>query len=253
MTTTDAPRRAAARRSALDREVAVRLAVTEYGRFLDLLRSLSPEDWTRPTDCPAWDVREIAAHCLGMAEMAASVRENLRQNREAGRRGGVLIDALTGLQVEERRDMTPEQIVAAYADAGPRAARGRRRVPAPVRALPMPGAQTVGGRPERWTFGFLVDTILTRDPWMHRIDIARATGRDPVLTRDHDGVIVDDVVQEWAGRHGSPCTLTLTGPAGGRWTFGSGGTELQLDAVAFCRTLSGRAPGDGLLAVEVPF
>jgi uncharacterized protein (TIGR03083 family) len=253
MTTIDARRRAKARRSALDRQVAMRLAATEYSRFLDMLRSLSPEDWTRPTDCPAWDVRQMAAHCLGMAEMAASVRENLRQNREAGRRGGVFIDALTGLQVEERRDMTPEQIIARYADVGPRAARSRRRTPTLVRRLPMPGTETIGGRPERWTFGFLVDTILTRDPWMHRIDIARATGRDLVLTPDHDGVIVADVAAEWAGRHGRPCTLTLTGPVGGSWTFGSDGQHIELDAVEFCRTLSRRAPGTGLLDVEVPF
>ncbi|MGH3585845.1 MAG: maleylpyruvate isomerase family mycothiol-dependent enzyme [Pseudonocardia sp.] len=253
MTATGTDRKAAPRRSALDHGVAMRLAATEYGRFLDALRGLAPQDWTRPTDCPAWDVRQMAAHCLGMAEMAASVRENLRQNREAGRRGGVLIDALTGLQVEERRDMTPEAIVARYAEVGPRAARARRRMPAPVRLLPLPGTETVGGRPERWTFGYLIDTILTRDPWMHRVDIARATGRDLGLTPDHDGVIVGDVVAEWAGRHGAACTLSLTGPAGGHWTFGGGGQVIELDAVEFCRTLSRRAPGTGLTDVEVPF
>jgi hypothetical protein len=31
---------------------------------------------------------------------------------------------------------------------------------------------------------------LTRDPWMHRLDLARATGHAPVLTADHGGVIV---------------------------------------------------------------
>ena len=101
--------------------------------------------------------------------------------------------------------------------------------------------------------GYLVDTILTRDTWMHRIDIARATGRDLVLTPDHDGVIVADVVTEWAGRHCAGCTLSLTGPAGGHWTFGAGGPEIELDAVEFCRTLSRRAPATGLLDVEVPF
>jgi uncharacterized protein (TIGR03083 family) len=253
MTKPDTRSTAQPRRSALDREVAMRLAATEYDRFLELLRSLSPEDWARPTDCPAWNVREEAAHCLGMAEMAASVRENARQNMTAMRRGGV-IDALTGLQVEERRDMTPEQIIARYAEVGPRAARGRRRTPALMRRLRLPASMcVVGGEPERWTLGFLVDTILTRDPWMHRIDIARATGRDLVLTPDHDGVIVADVVAEWAGRHGADCTLSLTGPAGGRWTFGAGGPEIELDAVEFCRTLSRRAPATGLLDVEVPF
>jgi uncharacterized protein (TIGR03083 family) len=253
MTTTDVRGATAPRRSALDHETAMRLAATEYGRFLDLLRSLEPADWTRPTDCPAWDVRAMAAHNLGMAEMAASMRETARQNVKAGRRGGVFIDALTALQVEERADLTPEQIVARYATAGPRAARGRRRRPDLMRRAAMPGTQDVGGVAERWTFGYLIDTILTRDTWMHRVDTARATGRDLVLTPDHDGAIVTDVVAEWAGRHGAACALTLTGPAGGRWTFGTGGPELDLDAVEFCRTVSRRAQGRGLLDVEVPF
>jgi hypothetical protein len=115
------------------------------------------------------------------------------------------------------------------------------------------GDQVVNGAPEPWAFGFLFDTVLTRDTWMHRVDTARATARDLVLTPEHDGVLVADVVAEWAGRHGAPCTLTLTGPAGGTWRFGDGGPELTLDAVEFCRTLSGRAAGEGLLAVEVPF
>jgi hypothetical protein len=88
---------------------------------------------------------------------------------------------------------------------------------------------------------------------MHQIDTAGATGRPPVLTPDHDGVLVADIVTEWAGRHGSPFELHLTGPAGGTWSVGTGGEELSLDAVPFARTLSGRAAGDGLLAVQIPF
>ena len=76
------------------------------------------------------------------------------------------------------------------------------------------------GDRERWVFGFMIDTVLTRDCWMHRMDTAIATGREPVLTADHDGVLVADIVAEWAGRHGEPCTLTLDGPAGGRWSSG---------------------------------
>lgn len=58
----------------LPRQVAMRLAATEYQRFADLLRALRPADWTRPTDCPGWDVRAVAAHALGMVEMASPTR-----------------------------------------------------------------------------------------------------------------------------------------------------------------------------------
>jgi len=56
---------------------------------------------------------------------------------------------------------------------------------------------------------------------MHRIDIARATGRAPQLTGEHDGRLVADIVAEWAQRHAQPCRLHLTGPAGGVWQFSS--------------------------------
>jgi uncharacterized protein (TIGR03083 family) len=239
--------------SVLSREVAMRLAATEYQRFADLLRTLRPGDWTRPTDCPGWDVRAMAAHALGMVEMAASIRESNRQVRLARRRGGVFIDALTGLQVDERRRMTPEQITTRFAARAPKAASGRRRTPGFIRRRVMPERHQVGGRDEAWTFGYLIDVILTRDPWMHRADITRATGAAHVLTADHDGVLVADVAAEWAARHGQPYTLHLTGPAGGSWASGEGGPLIETDAVEFCRLLSGRGHADGLLAVHVPF
>lgn len=98
-----------------------------------------------------------------------------------------------------------------------------------------------------------MDRIYTRDAWMHRIDITRATGRELVLTPEHDGRLVDDVVQEWSRSHGRPYRLSLTGPAGGTWTHGQGGEQMTLDAVEFCRVLSGRVRGEGLLAHTVPF
>jgi len=241
------------RQPQLTHDVAMRLAATEYDRFLEQLRSLAEADWSRPTDCPDWDVRRLAAHVLGMAEMAASIRENLRQSRAARRRGGVFLHALTAVQVEGRASLSPGQLVERFAKVAPRAARGRRRTPGLLRRRALPEPQRVGGQLETWSLGFLVDVVLTRDTWMHRVDIARATGRKLTLTADHDGVLVADVAAEWAQRHGQPCTLTLTGPAGGTWTWGSGGSTLELDAVQFCRVLSGRGHGEGLLAVEVPF
>ncbi|HEU4912361.1 MAG TPA: hypothetical protein VFV76_10715 [Actinomycetes bacterium] len=51
---------------------------------------------------------------------------------------------------------------------------------------------------EKWTLGYLTDVILTRDTWMHRSDIAAATGRAMTLTAEHDGVLVADIAAEWA-------------------------------------------------------
>lgn len=250
------------RRSALDRTTAMRLAATEYERYGDVLADLTPADWSAATDCPGWDVRAMAAHNLGMARMAASFIEMNRQQIKAGRRarktGEEMIDALTAIQVAERTELTPPQVVADYRRTGPRAARGRRRRPGWFRNARMPGDQRVGGLDEAWTFGFVIDTILTRDCWMHRVDTSRATARDLVLSADHDGILVADVVDEWSTRYRPAGSLVLTGPAGGTWTFPDAGGTITLDAVEFCRILSGRPPrrpadAPALTGTEVPF
>ena len=244
-------------RSRLPRRVAMRLAATEYDRVATAIAAIPPDAWDRPTDCPAWDVRQLACHVVGMAEMAAGIREGTRQRKIAGAtaaaEGGEFIDALTAVQVSERAEWRPEQVVDAARSVAPRAARGRRWTPFFVRRQELPAAQLVNGVRETWSIGYLVDTILTRDPWMHRMDLARATGGEPVLTADHDGVIVADVVAEWAARHDAPYELELTGPAGGSWRRGRGGEHIAMDAIDFCRVLSGRGQAQGLLAVAVPF
>jgi uncharacterized protein (TIGR03083 family) len=251
---TTSPAGTTPRRPAIDRTTAKRLMATEYQRVLDQLRSLSDDEWRIQTCNAGWDVRALAAHMLGMVAMAASVPEQLRQMRAAKKRGGEFIDALTALQVEKYDGWTPAQIVAEYERLAPKAVKGRSRTPGLLLRRPMPDAQPVAPEVyERWTFGYLIDVILTRDPWLHRSDIALATGRTLAVTADHDGVLIDDVVREWAGRHGQPCMLTLTGPSGREYVFGDGGSSYTLDAVDFCRILSGRGSGDGLVATRVPF
>ncbi|MDX6234551.1 MAG: hypothetical protein QOH68_3659 [Nocardioidaceae bacterium] len=238
----------------------MRLAADEYDRFVAQLRELSPDHWSKPTVCPAWDVHAMACHVLGMAEFAASVPEQFRQMRAARKTGGMFIDALTALQVDKHITSSPAALVAKLAEVGPRAAAGRRRTPALVRriALADQPVEETGTQTEKWTLGYMTDVILTRDTWMHRSDIAAATGQAMTLTPEHDGVLVADVAAEWAARHQQPCTITLTGPAGGAWTFNDVGDRgdpavHELDAVEFCRILSGRGSGAGLLTTRVPF
>jgi len=234
----------------IDRKTAVRLAETEYERVGDLLARLTAEQWAAPTDCPQWNVRAMAGHMLGMAQMVATVPEMLRQqvmsSRRAKRDGGAVVDALTALQVEKNAGLSADEVVQQLRRVSPAAVRNRRRAPGLMRR------QTLPDNDEWWTMGYLLDVILTRDPFMHRVDIARATGAPMTVTAEHEGVIVADVVAEWAERHGAAYDLHLTGPAGGRWKAGDG-ERITVDALEFCRALAGRAPAPGLLSTQVPF
>jgi len=237
----------------LRHQEAMILAATELDRMVAQLQALTPADWARPTVCELWDVRAMAAHVLGMAEAQASFRQFAHDFRAASKRsGGKMIDEMSATQVRERAAMTPAAITTRLAAVAPRAVRARRRTPAllrwAVRIKTDPPFDT-----GRWRYGYLVDTIFTRDTWMHRLDISRATGRPMELTAGHDGRLVADIVGEWARRHGQPFALTLTGPAGGQWRTGDNGEHLQLDALDFCWILAARQPGTGLMATEVPF
>ena len=215
---------------------AMVLAAAEYSRLITLLESLTEDEWQRPTECTPWTVRDMATHLLGYMRFSCSVREQARQLRAAKRRGGSIADSVAALQVEELRDLSPAQILTEIRERAEPAVRGRRRVPAVVRRGVRVAAELpVSGRQERWPMGYLVDIIGTRDGWMHRLDLCRALGREPVLTPEHDGRLVADVAGEWARRHGQPVDLHLTGPAGGHFGTGSGKTALSYDAITFCR------------------
>ena len=236
----------------LRRPEATGLAEAETARMADLLESLDGQAWSLPTDCPAWDVRAVAGHVLGMTATFTGLRRFARDMRAGGKAAGdgAFIDGLTAVQVRDHAGLSTTELVDRLRTAGPAQAawRASRRL---MRRIPL--KQQLRDGEETWRMGYLLDIILTRDTWMHRVDISRAAGQPMELSQDHDGRIVADVVAEWARRHGQPFTLTLDGPAGGNFTSGDGGEQIAIDCIEFCRILAGRAPGVGLLTQEVPF
>ena len=152
-----------------------------------------------------------------------------------------------------RTNWTPEMLPDLWDQHAAAALKARRRMPAPMRALPLLPIGTaldvhIGWQP----VGYLFDIGVTRDVWMHRVDIARAAGVAPQTSAEHDGRIIADILAEWSRRHREPFTLTLTGSAGGDFHAGEGGQPQTTDAVEFTRVLSGRADGSGILRHKLP-
>jgi len=227
------------------------LAGVEYARMLALLRTLDDRDWDCPTDCTAWDVRDMLGHLVGAAEGWANPIELAHQYWVGFgllRRGAVdghhPVDGANVVQIRDRAHASPAELIDRYQRAIAGALRWRRR----LRWIPL-RMDDDGGR---FRMRELFEVILTRDTWMHRVDIARATGRELVLTPEHDGRIVEDCVLDWAAKHGQPFTLTLRGPAGGRLAAGDA-AESEVDAVEFVRALSGRGSLEATLGTRVVF
>jgi uncharacterized protein (TIGR03083 family) len=237
MTSTTTPVRAAAmERTSPERGAEVLL--DQLAAYVAQLRELSTEDWDRRTDCSEWDVRQVAAHAAGELEEGARLRVFARHALTAKRRGVPLVDGINACQVAERAGRSGPEIADEIERLAPRAARKRRTTPGFVRRSPAPGGVLRPGS----TIGYLFDVIYARDAWMHRVDIARATGR-PLRPASSDAEVVAQVIRDlaldWAG---PAAVLELSGPGAGRWLLGTGepaGTA-RTDSVEYLRLLAGR-------------
>jgi len=86
---------------------------------------------------------------------------------------------------------------------------------------------------------------------MHRIDLARATGKtldlDPATTAASSPTSSPNGRAPTASLH-----PLLDGPAGGEYRSGTGGEHVDMDAIEFGRILSGRGQGTGILRHPCP-
>lgn len=206
--------------------------------LLSDLRALGRTDWEKPTDCTGWSVRDVVAHLLGWAEALTDVREATRQTVKAARRRksfASLVDAQNEVQVEARRWLSTDELLHRLEKALPRFLKVRNGAGKALRRVPY-----LTG-PTGWTdLGFIADHIFTRDVFMHRIDIARAVGRE--LGDDSaDRRVIEDCLREWALVSRADATLELSGAAEGTYVAGDGSaTLIKGDAFDLCRWFAGR-------------
>jgi uncharacterized protein (TIGR03083 family) len=241
------------------------LARIELERFLELLASLGPEDWERPTMCTAWSVRDILAHQAGAYSAGASFAELRHQFSQKVPPGCEMIDVVNALQIAERAGRTPAELLTELREVGPRAVAARQRIPWLLRnvPLPIPGLGWCRLR-------YLTDEIFLRDTWSHRVDVSYATGRPLLLTREHDGRFTALIGRDLARRlipklKGASVLFDLDGPAGGRFQMGQASipaTTIAMDAIDFHLRVSARISaeqaltrsrvgGDAVLAADV--
>lgn len=228
---------------ALNHDQWMEIGAAQNDALVGELRELGSAEWEAPTDCALWTVKDIAAHVLGAAEGFTSFSENRRQAIGGFRRRGTLGSFLNGMnqtQVEDRRHLSPAELIARLEQRLPRFIEIRRRLGRPGRFVPMydPNLGPTNLR-------YLMDTIFARDVFMHRVDIARATGREVRLGTD-ERLLVADVTRDWARRRNVRARIELEGPVGGTFVAGSESTHIAGDATEFCRVVSGRAEPDAL-------
>jgi uncharacterized protein (TIGR03083 family) len=226
------------------------LRAAEIAAWTELLASLEPDDWSRPSVCALWDVKDIVGHTCGHAEEILRPWLFPLRERRAARHHPEMskIDGQMQVQVEEHRELPPAQLRERFVRLWPRANRRLRRIPDLVRRLQLPT-----GVPEspKIALAYLHDVIYLRDLWMHRDDICQATGK-PFAPGGHDSAVVEQVLRDLDGQWSGPAVFVeLTGAVRGVWRLGAGEpvATVRIDAVEYMRTLAGRHDAPALRVV----
>jgi uncharacterized protein (TIGR03083 family) len=219
---------------------AIALGASQNEAMLAELRALEPADWETVTDCTPWTVRDVAAHLSAWAEAILSPSEFLRQRTAAmkvRKDCDNSVDAQNAVQVETRKDVPPEELIRRLEDLFPRFLKLRDRLGVVLRPVP-----AWNGLLGFYSLGYLTETIFTRDVFMHRADISKATGKEMSLGVNERRIVMD-CVREWERASKADATLHLSGGAGGDLIVGSGGrVTISGDAIDFTRVLAGRPP-----------
>jgi uncharacterized protein (TIGR03083 family) len=231
---------------AITEDEAYSLLTTALDRLLALLDTLEGNDWDQPTACTLWNVRDMVAHQAGGYASGTGYREMIRQYARIPRKGQLPEDAVNEFQLQERAGRTPDKLIQELREVGPVAARKWAYQFRLAKPFGIPHA--VAGY---MSLRYLMWVIHSRDTWMHRLDICRATGRKFEQTPEHDGRIVALIVQDTAKAlqkylDRQALVLDLTGTAGGTWKIGGGepAATIRMDALDFAIFASGRFSRD---------
>lgn len=223
-------------------EEAYTLMRAELELFLSLAESLAPDDWGKPTACAAWSVRDILAHQAGGYASGTGYRELVRQYSAIPKKGQLPEDAINELQLRERADRSPTELIAELRQVGPVATQKWAHQFRFVKPITVP--HPVGGL---LSLRHLMWVIHSRDTWMHRLDICRATHRKFQQRREHDGRIVALVMRDLGillheKLEARAVVFDLSGVSGGVWKVGSSEATatIQMDALDFNIFASGR-------------
>ncbi|MEX1021151.1 MAG: maleylpyruvate isomerase N-terminal domain-containing protein [Litorilinea sp.] len=268
----------------LNHKEAGRMARVEVERFIALLETLGEDDWSKPTYCTLWNVQQMVSHQAGAYAGNAKWAEFKKQwiQMPQPKPGQLAIDAINDLQVADRADASPQDLIAELREVGPKAIATRQRMPALIRGLRFEMGQFLrASRPPvlmaalRQPYGptavafnhqaqdfqglmrldYITDLIYIRDTWMHRIDICLATGRKMILTDDHDGrmtaLVMRDLRDQLKPALGKKTVAyDIPGPGGGCYKIGPASTPdapdatIQMDLLYFNVLASGRMTAD---------
>ncbi|GAA4499613.1 maleylpyruvate isomerase family mycothiol-dependent enzyme [Actinoallomurus oryzae] len=207
------------------------LLAEQLAAFTGLLRRLDGDEWDRPTVCPGWSVKDVAAHVLGDHVGRLSMHRDgfhTLQPRD-GENLPVFLDRINEEWVVAARRISPPLLVELLANISDRIVAFWQTVD-----LDALGASVYWAGPGPHPYWLDVAREYT-EFWTHHQQVCEATGRAGLTDRHYVGPLIDTflrglphTLRDVTAPEGAALQLTVTGPGGGDWTCTRGPDRWRL-------------------------
>jgi uncharacterized protein (TIGR03083 family) len=207
----------------------------QQAAFVAMLRDLDEQDWSRPTICPGWDVKDVTAHVLGgHLGLLSRHRDDFRAPQpHAGEEFTHFLDRINDEWVVAARRMSPRVLVDQLAVAADQV----------VAFWPTVDMDAVTSSVS-WASAEPVPVWLDvarefSEYWAHQQQICEATGRgglaDPAYLRpliDTFMRALPHTLRDTHAPEGAILRVVVTGPGKGTWHCTRSAARWRLDRLA---------------------
>ena len=218
-------------------------------KLIELLRSLSPDEWTRPTLARQWTVKDVAAHLLDTnIRVLSGLRDGHRTQSPLIRNNEDLIRYLNQLNadwVKAMKRLSPEVLILLHEVTGPLTCDVYQSLK-PYDAAPF--AVSWAGETESKNWFHLAREYTEK--WHHQAQIQEATGKPGLMERKYFYPFIDTYMMALPYTYhavqapeDTEIKIIIPGEAGGVWYLHRSGKVWILDK-------SGRRPPDAEVTIQ---
>lgn len=207
------------------------LFAPQQAAFAGLLGGLSPAQWARPTACPGWDVKDVAAHVLGdhVGRLSRHRDGYLPPRLPGGEALPASLDRFNGEWVAAARRISPPLLVDLLQATGDQVAQLWQSVD--------PGSlsEAVSWAGPGPAPAWLDAAREFSEYWTHHQQICDATGQPGLMSPRYAGPVIDTFMRALphtlrgeTAPEGTAVQVTVTGPGAGEWTCTRGAGRWSL-------------------------
>ncbi len=207
-------------------------------KLIELLRSLTPDEWEKQTLAPKWKVKDVAAHLLDtqVRKLAAARHGYKPENSKklSPEKLVMLIDHLNAEGVRAYSQLSPDELISWMESASRDSAKYHRLIDPFARAM-----FPVSWAGEEESLNWFDTAREFTERWHHQQQIRVAVSKPGILTREFYFPVLDcflralpHTYREVPARPGTLAQFNIAGECGGSWYLFRDGDTWKLVTAA---------------------